>query len=308
MTAHQSVLLQESVEGLAIKQDGIYVDGTFGRGGHSRAILQHLGPSGRLIAIDKDLDAISHAEETFSQDDRFTIVQGSFANIQQYMNALNLHGKVDGILLDLGMSSPQLDNSERGFSFMHQGPLDMRMDVGQKLSAAGFINKAPAEELATVFREYGEERFSGRIARAIVAARETTPIETTNALAEIVKQANPKWEKHKHPATRVFQALRIHVNQELDDLTEFLKHSLSVLAIGGRLSIISFHSLEDRIVKQFMRDQEQGPKLPPGVPVKAAEMKTSFKRIGKAIKPQEHEIKQNVRARSAVLRIGEKIA
>jgi 16S rRNA (cytosine1402-N4)-methyltransferase len=308
MTAHQSVLLQASLEGLAIKPDGIYIDGTFGRGGHSYAILQKLNANGKLIAIDKDPDAIEYAQQKFSHDARFRILQGSFAHIEQYAAQMDIKGKVDGILLDLGVSSPQLDNPERGFSFMQQGPLDMRMDSHQELSAADFVNNASVEELMTIFKEYGEERFSARIARAIVAQRQTSPILTTSALAEIVKEANPKWEKHKHPATRVFQAIRIHINQELSDLTTFLNQCLKVLAVGGRLAVISFHSLEDRIVKQFMREQEQGMLVPREVPLRSSAIKTSFKRIGKAIKPEEHEIKSNVRARSAVLRIGEKTA
>lgn len=308
MTAHQSVLLQEAIEGLAIKPEGIYVDGTFGRGGHSRAILQQLSASGRLIAIDKDPEAIDHAHEVFGADPRFSIYQGSFARLAEFAELAGVYGKIDGVLLDLGVSSPQLDNPERGFSFMQKGPLDMRMDLSQHLDAAGFVNEAEADEMAAIFREYGEERFAGRIARAIVAAREQSPIITTEVLAEIVKQANPKWEKHKHPATRVFQAIRIHVNQELTDLTGCLNGVIDTLAVGGRLVVISFHSLEDRIVKQFMRDKEKGPSLPIGLPVRNIETKTNFKRVGKAVKASDIEIKQNVRARSAVLRIGEKIA
>jgi len=308
MAAHESVLLQESIAGLAIRADGVYLDGTFGRGGHSRAILTHLNLSGRLIAIDKDKEAITHAHEHFADDPQFTIVQGSFANLGNIARQCEVHGHINGILLDLGVSSPQLNNPERGFSFMQQGPLDMRMDQNQTLDAARFVNHAQADEMAMIFRQYGEERFAGRIARAIVTAREQAPILTTDVLAEIVKQANPKWEKHKHPATRVFQAIRIHVNQELNDLTACLKQCIDALAIGGRLVVISFHSLEDRIVKQFMRDQELGVRPPPGIPVREVDMKTNFKRVGKAIKPHGDEVKKNVRARSAVLRIGEKIA
>jgi 16S rRNA (cytosine1402-N4)-methyltransferase len=308
MTVHRSVLLQESITGLAIQPDGIYVDGTFGRGGHSRAILEQLNQSGRLIAIDKDLEAIDHAEKHLSNDPRFTIAHGSFAQLAEVTEKLGVYGQVNGILLDLGMSSPQLDNAERGFSFMHEGPLDMRMNSTQPLNAARFVNEADAFEMTDVFRQYGEERFAGRIARAIIIAREESPILTTAALAEIVKEANPKWEKHKHPATRVFQAIRIHINQELTDLTECLKQSVGALAVGGRLVVISFHSLEDRIVKQFMRSQEQGIQPPLGVPIKAVDIKTHFRRVGKAIKPHDDEIKENVRSRSAVLRIGERIA
>lgn len=308
MTAHQSVLLQEAIESLAIKADGIYVDGTFGRGGHSRAILNQLSDKGRLIAIDKDLDAISHANKEFSQDKRFQIYQGSFANIDEFLRDAGVYGKIDGLLLDLGVSSPQLDEAERGFSFMQQGPLDMRMDVSQKLSAESFINEAEVEEMAVIFKEYGEERFAFRIAKAIAKAREESPITTTHVLAEIVKEANPKWEKHKHPATRVFQAIRIHVNQELEDLKNCLAKVIDVLAPEGRLAVISFHSLEDRIVKQFMRAKEEGIKPPIGLPIPHTDIKTNFKRVGKAIKANADEVKHNVRARSAVLRVGEKIA
>lgn len=308
MTVHQSVLLQEAIDSLAIKADGIYIDGTFGRGGHSRAILQHLSASGRLIAIDKDPEAIDYAKQNFCNDPRFQIYHGSFANLAKFAEQAQVFGRVDGILLDLGVSSPQLDNPERGFSFMQAGPLDMRMDLHQSLSAADFINETAAEDMAHIFREYGEERFAGRIARAIVAERATSPIKTTEVLAEIVKQANPKWEKHKHPATRVFQAIRIHINKELTDLTTGLELALNVLAVGGRLVVISFHSLEDRLVKQFMRAKEQGQRPPIGVPIRNEDIKTSFKRIGKAIKASDDEVKQNIRARSAILRIGEKLA
>ncbi len=306
---HQAVLLRESIEGLAIVPDGIYVDGTFGRGGHAEAILQCLNESGRLIAIDKDPDAIEYAAHRFGEDKRFSIVHDSFAMLHTIARELDICGKINGILLDLGVSSPQLDNPLRGFSFMHEGPLDMRMNLDQAFSAAVFVNSAPVTEMTKIFKEYGEERFALRIARAIEHAREERgPIETTALLAEIVKQANPKWEKHKHPATRVFQAIRIHVNGELTDLTAGLTHGVDVLAQGGRLVVISFHSLEDRIVKQFMRGKEDGVLLPAGVPIKASEIKKEFKRIGKAIKPSDEEMKQNVRARSAVLRIGEKIS
>ncbi|AHE67671.1 16S rRNA (cytosine(1402)-N(4))-methyltransferase RsmH [Legionella oakridgensis] len=308
MGAHQSVLLQESIEGLAIKADGIYVDGTFGRGGHSRLILTNLNKAGRLLAIDKDHEAVAYAKEHFGHDHRFTIVQGSFSKLHEIAIQAGVYGRINGILLDLGVSSPQLDNPERGFSFMQQGPLDMRMDSNQEIDAAHFVNQAEEQEMALVFKQYGEERYARRIAHAIVHAREQSPILTTQALADIVKEANPKWEKHKHPATRVFQAIRIYINQELVDLREFLKQCIGSLAIGGRLVIISFHSLEDRLVKQFMRDEERGMQPPQGIPFKASELVTNFKRVGKAIKPSDDEVRNNVRARSAVLRIGEKIA
>lgn len=308
MATHQSVLLQESIEGLVIKSDGIYFDGTFGRGGHSREILRHLNDNGRLYAIDKDVEAIAYATTHFSEDKRFHIFQGSFARIEEFAIEAGVLGKVDGILLDLGVSSPQLDNPERGFSFIQQGPLDMRMDLSQSMSAAQFVNEAEADEMASIFRLYGEERFAGRIAKAIVAARSIAPITTTLQLAEIVKEANPKWEKHKHPATRVFQAIRIHINKELSDLKSCLEQCLNVLGPRGRLAVISFHSLEDRIVKQFMRDKEQGEKPPPEVPIRHEVLKTNFRRVGKAIMPKDVEVKENVRSRSAVLRIGEKLA
>lgn len=304
---HQSVLLQESIAGLAIKSDGIYIDCTFGRGGHTRAILNQLSEKGRLLAIDKDPEAINFAEQQFCQDKRFQIFHGSFARIAEFAKQADIFGQVDGVLLDLGVSSPQLDNPDRGFSFMQDGPLDMRMDKTQKLDAAYFVNHAEADEMAKIFREYGEERFAGRIARAIVTARTTAPIETTERLATIVKEANPKWEKHKHPATRVFQAIRIHINEELNDLKIALKMAVEALAVGGRLVVISFHSLEDRIVKQFMRDKELGEQPPREVPIRSIDVVSCFKRVGKAIKPKEEELKSNIRARSAVLRVGEKI-
>ena len=308
-TQHQSVLLQESIAGLAIQSDGIYVDGTFGRGGHAQAILTHLGPNGRLIVIDKDLTAIASAQKLFGSDKRVHIVHDSFANIDNVAHELHIAEHINGVLLDLGVSSPQLDDPTRGFSFMHDGPLDMRMDHTQALDAAHVVNHTSAKELAALFKLYGEERFALRIARAIVEARETDgPIQTTARLAEIVKQANPKWEKHKHPATRVFQAIRIVVNHELDELTLGLAHALHVLARHGRLVVISFHSLEDRLVKQFMRATALGEALPVGLPIRDADIKKTFKCVGKAIKPSREELDRNNRSRSAVLRIGEKIA
>ncbi|MBA2650134.1 MAG: 16S rRNA (cytosine(1402)-N(4))-methyltransferase RsmH [Legionella sp.] len=308
MAAHQPVLLHETMKALAINPEGAYIDGTFGRGGHSSNILNALSDKGKLFAIDKDLDAVQYGKDNYGLDKRFQIAHGSFASLSNLAKAWGIYGMVDGILLDLGVSSPQLDNPVRGFSFMQEGPLDMRMDITQETSAAQFVNEAPANELASVFRTYGEERFAGRIARAIVEARMIAPISTTLQLAEIVKAANPKWERHKHPATRVFQAIRIYVNQELTELSEGLGQCIDVLKPGGRLAVISFHSLEDKIVKRFMRDKEQGPRLPPEVPVRYEVTITNFKRVGKAVMPQEEEVKANVRARSAVLRIGEKLA
>ena len=252
---HQPVLLKEVIQGLAIIPNGIYIDGTFGRGGHTQCVLERLGADGRLFAIDKDWEAIAYAKAHFGQDARFCIEQGSFRQLATLANQWGIAERVSGILLDLGVSSPQLDKADRGFSFMQAGPLDMRMDSHQHLTAERFINEGSEQTLADVFFEYGEERFAKRIARAIVAARAITPIRDTAVLADIVKAANPKWEKHKHPATRVFQAIRIYVNQELTDLVACLDQCLDILAIGGRLAVISFHSLEDRIVKQFMQRQ-----------------------------------------------------
>jgi len=305
---HQSVLLHESLDGLLIKPDGVYVDGTFGRGGHSRAILEKLGPKGRLIAIDKDLAAIAHANATFKDDTRFQIIQGTFASLKSMMMDLNLVGKIDGILLDLGVSSPQLDDPDRGFSFNHDGPLDMRMDTTRGITAAEFVNESSIAEMSRVFKEYGEERFAKRIATAIATERVIEPFTTTAKLSEVVKAANPRWEKHKHPATRVFQAIRIYVNQELTDLSTCLQDCIEVLAKSGRLAVISFHSLEDRIVKQFMRKESLGEQPPRGVPIRAVDIKRHFQSVGKAIKPSDEEVAVNVRSRSAVLRIGEKIA
>lgn len=307
MSEHQAVLLNEAVAGLAIDVNGIYVDGTFGRGGHSQAILSQLSDNGRLYAIDKDWQAITYARQII-KDSRFTVVQGSFANIKAIAEQYGILGSINGILLDLGVSSPQLDEPGRGFSFHKDGPLDMRMDTKQPMDAKAFVMGSDADTLAYVFKTYGEERFAKRIANAIVVARDKGPIETTLQLAEIVKAANPRWEKHKHPATRVFQAIRIYINQELADLEKFLKDVLDVLSVGGRLAIISFHSLEDRVVKQFMKYMSQGPDIPRDIPVMAKDIIVPFKRIGKAVKASEAEIKHNPRARSAVLRIGEKVA
>lgn len=304
---HQPVLLKESIKGLAIQSQGIYIDGTFGRGGHSQAILQVLSSEGQLIVIDKDLTAIDEAKRLFSQDKRVKIIHGSFADLISLCQDSHIYGKVNGILLDLGVSSPQLDDTGRGFSFMGEGPLDMRMDTTQALTAQSYIEEASIEEMTSIFRELGEERFAKRIATAIATARATSTINTTAALAEIVKKANPKWEKHKHPATRVFQALRIHINKELEDLKKGLSAALEVLAVGGRLVVISFHSLEDRIVKHFMQLQEKGEAFPKNLPIREKDIRKHFNRVGKAIKPTLEEIENNYRSRSAVLRIGEKL-
>jgi 16S rRNA (cytosine1402-N4)-methyltransferase len=306
--AHRPVLLEASVEALSIDPTGVYLDGTFGRGGHSRLILQRLGERGRLIAIDKDPDAIAFAQQRFAEESRFQIVRGSFAMLAEVAEKAGVTGQVDGILLDLGVSSPQLDRAERGFSFLQDGPLDMRMDPASGQSAAQWLAGARAREIADVLKEYGEERHAKRIARAIVAARAEQPIHTTLELAEIVAQANPSWEKGKHPATRSFQAIRIYINRELDELKQCLQQVLDVLAPGGRLAVISFHSLEDRIVKRFMRDQAKGDRFPPRLPVTQAQLQPRLRVVGRAIRADEAEVAANPRARSAVLRIAERLA
>jgi 16S rRNA (cytosine1402-N4)-methyltransferase len=303
---HTSVLLDEAIEGLAVRPGGLYVDGTFGRGGHSRALLASLSDQGRLLGFDKDPEAIRVGAELAAEDGRFVVIQRSFADMAEELRQRGLHGQVDGVLLDLGVSSPQLDNAERGFSFMHDGPLDMRMDPTSGQSAADWINNAAEADIATVLKEYGEERYAKRLARAIVGRRAELPFTRTADLAEVVKVANPAWEKHKHPATRAFQGIRIFINRELDDLAEGLKAALDVLAPGGRLVVISFHSLEDRMVKQFMRREAKGAPLPRDLPIRAADIEVSINLVGKAIMPSATETATNPRARSAVLRIAEK--
>ncbi|MEE9357001.1 16S rRNA (cytosine(1402)-N(4))-methyltransferase RsmH [Candidatus Vondammii sp. HM_W22] len=305
---HHPVLFNEALEALAISETGVYVDGTFGRGGHSGELLDRLGAEGRLLAIDKDPDAVAHGNALFGDDARFEIEQGSFAMLEQFIEQKGLFGQVNGILLDLGVSSPQLDRPERGFSFLKDGPLDMRMDNSSGVSAAQWLADAEADEIARVLKEYGEERYAKRIARTIVSARQLVAIETTAQLSEIVAIANPAWEKGKNPATRAFQAIRIYINEELDDLKACLEQSLVVLAPGGRLAVISFHSLEDRIVKRFMRDGERGDYFPPGIPVTQEQIKSKLKRIGKVAKASPKEVSRNPRARSAVLRVAERLA
>ncbi|HEY0290091.1 MAG TPA: 16S rRNA (cytosine(1402)-N(4))-methyltransferase RsmH [Pseudomonas sp.] len=306
---HITVLLEEAVEALAVRADGCYLDGTFGRGGHSRLILQNLGPDGRLLGFDKDPQAIATGQALAAEDGRFVIVQRSFAELGEEAQNQGLAGKVSGILLDLGVSSPQLDDPERGFSFMNDGPLDMRMDPSRGVSAAEFVNTAPAEEIARVFKEYGEERFARRMAGAVVARRETQPFERTGDLAEVLKVANPAWEKGKNPATRAFQGLRIHVNNELGDLEAGLEAALAALEVGGRLVVISFHSLEDRIVKQFMRKLVKGEadNMPRNLPIRHQAFEPKFKLIGKAQFASDAETKANPRSRSAVMRVAEKL-
>ncbi len=304
---HITVLLNEAVEALVTDTSGFYVDGTFGRGGHSGLILQSLAADGHLLGIDKDLAAIATANARFGNDSRFAIAHGSFAELASLVETRGLKGKVTGVLLDLGVSSPQLDEAERGFSFMQDGPLDMRMDQTRGQSAADWVNTASEEDIAWVLKEYGEERFAKRMARAIVTERQKTPFTRTKHLAEVIKEANPAWEKGKHPATRAFQAIRIQVNNELGDLDAVLEQALEVLAPGGRLVVISFHSLEDREVKRFIRRQEQGDPVPKGLPIRDDQLNKRMRSLGKAIKASEEEVKVNVRSRSAVMRVAEKL-
>jgi 16S rRNA (cytosine1402-N4)-methyltransferase len=303
---HFTVLLHETVQGCVVDPDGIYVDGTFGRGGHSELLLSKLSEHGRLLGIDKDPLAIATGEALALKDSRFQIINASFAELQEQLQARGIE-KIDGLLLDLGVSSPQLDDAERGFSFMRDGPLDMRMDPTSGISAEEWIAKVSAEELARVMKEYGEERFAKRMANAVIRERELQHINRTVQLAEILKEANPAWEKHKHPATRAFQGIRIHLNNELSDLEKILDQSVDVLKVGGRLAVISFHSLEDRMVKRFIRRQEQGRPIPRGLPILDTDLGKTMIKMSKAIKPKANEIGGNVRARSAVLRIAERI-
>ncbi|WP_335900339.1 16S rRNA (cytosine(1402)-N(4))-methyltransferase RsmH [Shewanella algae] len=306
--AHLSVLLQETVDGLNIRPDGIYIDGTFGRGGHSRQILSRLGEQGRLIAIDRDPAAIEAAKQ-FANDPRFTIVHGGFGQLADYVEQLGLVGKIDGVLLDLGVSSPQLDDAERGFSFLRDGPLDMRMDNSQGETAAQWLARAEVEDMAWVFKTYGEEKNARHIARCIAADRDEKPFLRTKDLAGLIERITKHKERNKHPATRVFQAIRIYINSELDQIDQALEGALQVLAPKGRLSIISFHSLEDRMVKRFIRRHSKGEEVPYGLPVTEAELNRSRQLlpIGKAMKPSDEEIVVNARARSSVLRIAERL-
>jgi len=304
--AHQAVLLEEAVDALMAATtelaDQVFVDGTFGRGGHSARILERLSPDDRLIAFDKDPEAARVAEEMAGADARLSFLRGSFAELERAGSNLS------GVFLDLGVSSPQLDDRARGFSFQLDGPLDMRMDPGSGMSAADFVNTASQQEMISIFRDYGEERYAKRIASAIVSARASEPLATTAQLARIVSEANPSWEKHKHPATRVFQAIRIHVNRELIDLECLLGKVIELLAVGGRLVVISFHSLEDRLVKQFMRNEARGKPVPRGVPVLDADRGRRLRLVGKPVKAGEAELAVNPRARSAIMRVAERIA
>jgi len=309
---HTTVLLEEAVDALAIKPDGVYVDATFGRGGHSRLILERL-VGGRLIALDRDLEAIAAGKKI--TDPRLTLIHAPFSELGNALREIGFDrveqkdgqvGQVDGVLMDLGVSSPQLDDAERGFSFRADAPLDMRMDTSRGFTAAEWLAKASQQQIAEVIKNYGEERFANAVAAAIVAARAGGVITTTRQLAEIVAQAVRTREKGLHPATRSFQAIRIHVNQELEELSLVLPQCLDALKPGGRLVAISFHSLEDRIVKRFMRDESRPPQLDPRLPIRAADLpKPRMSLVGKAVSASEVEIEKNPRARSAVMRVAE---
>lgn len=304
---HQPVLLEEAINALNIKADGVYVDATFGRGGHSAAILERLSDNGRLLAFDQDPLAVSYGRQRFGKDKRIEIIHCNFRQVANMVAERGLDKKVDGVLMDLGVSSPQLDDAARGFSFTRSGPLDMRMNTGEGESAMQWLSRVSLDELTQVLRKYGEEKSARRIAKAIIESRKETEIADTRQLAEIIVKAVPGYEKHKHPATRSFQAIRIFINQELQALEEGLQAAVSVLAVAGRLAVISFHSLEDRIVKRFMRDKSNPPALPAGLPVMSSDIVVPFRLAGKPCVPGEEEIRRNPRARSARLRVLERV-
>lgn len=302
--SHKTVLLQEAVDALNIRPDGMYVDGTFGRGGHSRLILERLSERGRLIALDRDLAGVEEARKI--ADRRFQIVHSSFSRLKEVLRELGVE-QVDGVLLDLGVSSPQLDEAQRGFSFRFDGPLDMRMDTSRGQTAASFLAEATEQQLWEVIKNYGEERYAKQIARALVEARAREPIVTTRQLSQIVAKAVKSREPHQDPATRTFQAIRIYLNQELEELSLVLPQCVEALAPSGRLVVISFHSLEDRVVKRFMRDEAQPAVYPAKLPLRATELPVpKLRLVGKAVRPSEAEVSANPRARSAVMRVAER--
>jgi len=305
---HTPVLLDEVLDALNVRTGGCYLDATFGRGGHTAAILERVGKDGRVIAFDRDPDAIAAGRERFGSDARLTLVNSPFSQLAAVVTQLGLRGELDGVLLDLGVSSPQLDDATRGFSFTQDGPLDMRMNNASGMTAADWLARAPESEISRVIHEYGEERFARRIARSIVDVRVTTPITRTSQLAEIVAAAVRTREPGKHPATRTFQAIRIYINRELQEIDEALAGTLTVLKIGGRLAVISFHSLEDTRVKRFMQKHSQEDPVFAGLPEVPAHARPKLRRVGKAIHPSEAEIQRNPRSRSSILRVAERIA
>jgi 16S rRNA (cytosine1402-N4)-methyltransferase len=305
---HVPVLRDAVLEQLNLSAEGIYVDGTFGRGGHSRAILEQLGPAGRLLVVDRDPQAIEVAEKLAASDSRVTVVRGSFGDIGRSIEAQGLSGRVDGVLIDLGVSSPQLDDAERGFSFMRDGPLDMRMDPEAGLSASDWLNEATEKDMARVIARFGEEQAARRIARAICREREQQRISRTRQLADIIESVIPRRGKGKHPATKTFQAVRIHINNELGELQSFLDSILGVLSVGGRLCVISFHSLEDRMIKRFLRDHSRVDPALSRLPVVPESAQPDMRLVGKAVRAGEAETERNARARCAVLRAAARLA
>lgn len=304
--AHQTVLLKEAVSALITDASGTYIDCTYGRGGHSQAIVDSLRPDGRLLLIDRDERAIEHARSRFGHDPRISIAHGAFSELRDIVSSFDID-QVDGVLMDLGVSSPQLDSSERGFSFQQAGPLDMRMDQSRGMTAEDWLATASAEEITDVLKTFGEERYARRIARSIVENRAHARITTTDRLVQIVETSIPRREKHKHPATRTFQAIRIHVNRELEELETCLGDVVDLLRSGGRIVVISFHSLEDRIVKRFFRRMAKGDDLPSRLPIRDSELNRKLKLIGKPVKPGEEEVSGNRRARSSVMRVAERL-
>ncbi|TXL00101.1 16S rRNA (cytosine(1402)-N(4))-methyltransferase [Methylococcaceae bacterium HT1] len=305
---HLPVLFNEVLDGLSIKPDGVYIDCTFGRGGHSKGILQLLGAEGHLLALDRDLDAIqSEYAQEMLKDPRFQLEHCCFSQLQEVVEKRGWLGKVDGVLMDFGVSSPQLDNAQRGFSFMQDGPLDMRMDCSSGLSAAEWLATVSEKDLVRVLFDYGEERFARRIANAVVTQRLEKPLETTQQFVNLLIEAIPFKEKHKHPATRSFQAVRIAINSELEEITKVLDQAVNVLASGGRMAVISFHSLEDRIVKRFIRDESRGKYTSSKLPLQPEELAAiRLKKLGKANKAGPQELAENPRSRSAVMRVAER--
>ena len=304
---HLPVLLDETVSALAVKPDGIYIDGTFGCGGHTRALLAKLSNKGNLVGLDKDPSSIEKARKLALEDSRFSINQCSFGNLAEVVNSRLWKGQVNGIILDIGVSSPQLDVAERGFSFQKDGFLDMRMNPNVGISAAEWLARATMDDIVTVIKTFGEERYGRRIARAIIETREILPIVTTLQLAALIYKASPSREQNKHPATRTFQAIRIYINNELEDLKIALEQALDVLAFGGRLAVISFHSLEDRIIKRFFRNESRGDDLPSNFPITIDQLNPRVRLVGRTIKSNDLELALNSRARSAILRVIEKL-
>jgi len=308
LSAHTPVLLHEAINSVFLDSNGLYVDGTFGRGGHTKELLNRLSVKGRVIGFDKDPVAIDLGKVVFKFEKRLELIHESFSKLHLLLKKRGNLGDVSGVLLDLGVSSPQLDQGDRGFSFLHDGPLDMRMNNSKGMTAAQWIAESDQDELINIFKTYGEEKFAVRIAKNIIQKRFQEPIETTHQLAAIVSEAHPRWKRGQHPATKIFQAIRIHINNELEDLDVLLENVLNILKVGGKLVVISFHSLEDRKVKQFIREKEKGPVLPKGIPMRDTRHKILLRGVGKSIKPSDWNIRDNKRSRSAIMRVAERVA